>query len=88
MIEIKKIGKLGPGGLAEAEGLCQTNLLTRTAVFIWVAEGKWDRVSRKLIKQCCLKCRISSVSQTDFTVALGLITTAAPDGEELGSKVI
>jgi hypothetical protein len=42
MIQIKKVGKPGPGGLADADGLCQANLFTRIAVFMWLAEGKWD----------------------------------------------
>jgi hypothetical protein len=44
----KKIGKLGLGGLARVDGLCQASLLIATAFYVLFAVGKWIRVSRKL----------------------------------------
>lgn len=46
--KVKKIGKLGSGGLPEADGSCQAILLRRTASYIWLAGRKLAKVSRKL----------------------------------------
>lgn len=62
----------------------QSHLLRSTASYKQFAEGKWDKVSRKLIRQGCTKRTwdISSAPQTKCSAALGLITTALQRGEE------
>lgn len=86
--KIEKTGTFGPGGLAQADELRQGSLLRNTASLYTVFKREkvqsqqktaMDEVSRKLVKLWRTRRTQanSSVSETQHTAALGLITSVS-----------